>query len=52
MSFKASQDDKTKKMLSGPITAGLLSILSQDAIESSHKRSAGDTQVRCYLKLN
>ncbi|XP_047158054.1 protein TIFY 6B-like isoform X4 [Vigna umbellata] len=44
MSFKASQDDKTKKMLSGPITAGLLSILSQDAIESSHKRSAGDTQ--------
>ncbi|WVZ22730.1 hypothetical protein V8G54_001274 [Vigna mungo] len=44
MSFKASQDDKTKKMLSGPITAGLLSVLSQDAIESSHKRSAGDTQ--------
>ncbi|BAT72742.1 Protein TIFY 6B Jasmonate ZIM domain-containing protein [Vigna angularis] len=44
MSFKASQDDKTKKMLSGPITAGLLSILSQDAIESSHKRSSGDTQ--------
>ncbi|KOM26841.1 hypothetical protein LR48_Vigan325s001300 [Vigna angularis] len=28
MSFKASQDDKTKKMLSGPITAGLLSILT------------------------
>ncbi|XP_027920940.1 protein TIFY 6B-like isoform X2 [Vigna unguiculata] len=44
MSFKASQDDKTKKMLSGPITAGLLSILNQDAIESSHKRSAGESQ--------
>ncbi|CAJ1936819.1 unnamed protein product [Sphenostylis stenocarpa] len=44
MSFKASQDDKTKNIVSDPITSGLLSILSQDAIESSQKRFAGEPQ--------
>lgn len=49
MPFKASQDDKTKKIVSGPITAGLLSIFSQDALESTQKCSAGEPQVGCYL---
>nr|AGV54585.1 hypothetical protein [Phaseolus vulgaris] len=44
MPFKASQDDKTKKIVSGPITAGLLSIFSQDALESTQKCSAGEPQ--------
>ncbi|RDY04259.1 Protein TIFY 6B, partial [Mucuna pruriens] len=44
MSFKVSQDDKTKKIISDPITSGLLSVLSQDAFESSQKRSAAEPQ--------
>ncbi|XP_061344972.1 protein TIFY 6B-like isoform X2 [Gastrolobium bilobum] len=43
MSFKVSQDDKTKNMVSDPITStGFLTILSQDAFDSSQKRSAGE----------
>ncbi|TKY60965.1 TIFY 6B [Spatholobus suberectus] len=45
MSFKASQDDKTKKIVSDPLTSsGFMSILSQDAFDSSQKRSAGEPQ--------
>lgn len=47
MSFKASQDDKTKKIVSDPLTsAGFMSILSQEAFDSSQKRCAGEPQVR------
>ncbi|KAK7398887.1 hypothetical protein VNO78_10061 [Psophocarpus tetragonolobus] len=45
MSFKASQDDKTKKIVSDPLTSpGFISIFSQDAFDSSQKRSAGEPQ--------
>ncbi|KAH1236017.1 hypothetical protein GmHk_08G021330 [Glycine max] len=45
MSFKASQDDKTKKIVSDPLTsAGFMSILSQEAFDSSQKRCAGEPQ--------
>ncbi|XP_027340468.1 protein TIFY 6B-like isoform X2 [Abrus precatorius] len=45
MSFKVSQDDNTKKMVSDPISsAGFMSILSQDALDYSQKRSAGEPQ--------
>ncbi|KAK7358253.1 hypothetical protein VNO77_00179 [Canavalia gladiata] len=45
MSFKVCQDDKTKKIVSDPISSsGFMPILSQDAFDSGQKRSAGEPQ--------
>lgn len=46
MSFRVSQDDKTKKMVSDPIaSAGFMTISNPDAFETTKKRSAGEIQV-------
>ncbi|XP_040871672.1 protein TIFY 7 isoform X6 [Glycine max] len=45
MSFKASQDDKTKNTVSDTLSSsGFMSILSQEAFDTSQKRSAGEPQ--------
>ena len=49
MSFNASQDDKTKNTVSDTLSSsGFMSILSQEAFDTSQKRSAGEPQVRYY----
>lgn len=46
MSFKVSQDEKTKNMMSDPMTsAGFMAISSPDAFDATKKRSAGEIQV-------
>ncbi|XP_028233926.1 protein TIFY 6B-like isoform X7 [Glycine soja] len=46
MSFKASQDDKTKNTVSDTLSSsGFMSILSQEAFDTSQKRSAGEPQM-------
>ncbi|XP_028767137.1 protein TIFY 6B [Neltuma alba] len=45
MSFKVSQDDKTKKMGSDPLTsAGFMAISNPDAFDAAQKRSAAESQ--------
>ncbi|KAI4313738.1 hypothetical protein L6164_026694 [Bauhinia variegata] len=45
VSFKASQDDKTKMMVSDSLTsAGFMAISSPDAYDASQKRSASELQ--------
>lgn len=45
MSFKVSQDDKTKKMGSDPLTyAGFMAISNPDAFDAAQKRSAAEIQ--------
>ncbi|KAJ1437889.1 Tify domain [Sesbania bispinosa] len=45
MSFKVSQDDKTKMLVSDPMTsAGFMTVLSPDAFDSSQKSSAAEPQ--------
>ncbi|KAI4357582.1 hypothetical protein L6164_001521 [Bauhinia variegata] len=45
MSFKVSQDDKTKKMMSDPLSStGFMAISSADAYDAGQKRSATELQ--------
>ncbi|KAF7808633.1 Protein TIFY 6B [Senna tora] len=45
MSFKVSQDDKTKKMVSDPMTSsGFMAISSPDAFEATQRRSTSEIQ--------
>ncbi|KAK7320064.1 hypothetical protein RJT34_04794 [Clitoria ternatea] len=45
MSFKVSHDDKSKKIVCDPLkSAGFMTVLSQDAFDSSQKRPAVESQ--------
>lgn len=46
MAFKASQEDKTKKITSEPLmSSGFLPIATTDAFDTSQKRAMGEIQV-------
>ena len=49
MAFKASQEDKTKKITSEPLmSSGFLPIATTDAFDTSQKRAMGEIQVWDY----